>query len=42
MKIVYQQGKHTRTVYTSLTYVAKAVALIYNMGYTVIAVKSQY
>lgn len=39
MKIVYQQGAHMRTVYTSRNYVAKAVALIYSMGYNITTVK---
>lgn len=39
MTITYMQGTHTRKVHTSQSYVAKAVALIFAMGYEVISVK---
>ncbi len=40
MKIVYKQGKHTRTVYVATHYVAKTIVLLKAMCYEVISVKA--
>jgi len=41
MKIVYQQGKHKRTVHVDTSYVAKAIALLQTMKYRVLSVKTR-